>query len=364
MKAMWRGRGTRLAFSHSMTIHFIIPGDIDTPTGGYRYDRAILDEWRKAGIAHELISLEGAFPFPTHSDVEECIAKVNTLSGARSIVVDGLAGGASAKLMEALSYQAPLTALIHHPLCLENGLSVAEAIRLKGEEQKGLAHTSQVITTSKATAKTVHDLFGYPQNRIRTVLPGVERGPISQPSADKPVRLICIGSVIERKGHRDLIAALRNLTELGWVLDCYGATEFDPSLYRELTSMVEAAELTTRIRFHGAVGAEELEAAYGNADVFVLASHYEGYGMAYAEAIVRGLPVLGTTAGAIPDTVPEACGILIEPGNQKALEGALQTMIEEPETRKIFHEAAVKHEPDFPSWTTSARDFAEHMSRV
>lgn len=347
-----------------MTIRFIIPGDIDTPTGGYRYDRAIVRQWQAGNIAHELVSLPGAFPFPGEDDVQTCLDQINNLSPANSVVIDGLAGGASSKIMATLAQRAPVTALIHHPLCLENGLSKAEAAFLEQQEREGLAFAKQVITTSPATAKTVRDLFKFPADRIKTVLPGVERGAITEPSTVGPVRLVCVGSTIARKGHEDLITALSNLTDLEWELDCYGATEFDPTLYEKLTSKVHAEQLSDRIRFHGAVGADALETAYSNADVFVLASHYEGYGMAYAEAIVRGLPVIGTTAGAIPDTVPEACGVLVQPGNTDALKQALQTMIEDQEVRETHRRAAIEHAPDFPTWESSALEFAEIMGGV
>lgn len=344
-----------------MTIRFILPGDIDTPTGGYRYDRSIVRHWQSADIAHEVVSLEGGFPFPGKQEVEGSLRQISDLAPASSTVIDGLAGGASSEIMEALAKQAPVTALIHHPLCLENGLSETEASALKLEEQNGLAFAKEVITTSHATARTVQEIFNFPQERIRTVLPGVDRGVISQPPTSGPARLICVGSVIERKGHENLISALSELTELNWTLECYGATHFDPELFERMSEMIGSSSLSDRIRFHGAVSESMLEIAYQNAHIFVLASHYEGYGMAYAEAIVRGLPVIGTTAGAIPDTVPTACGILVEPGNVNALKQALATMIEDQKTRQTYREAAIELAPSFPTWEASALQFAKYM---
>lgn len=347
-----------------MHILFVIPGDINLPTGGYRYDREIINAWQNSGVDVTLININGNYPFPTNADKQTALNKIAELPKADIAVVDGLLGGASPEFMQALSKVLPTVALIHHPLCLENGLDEETAKTLESSELAGLAFTSGIITTSPATTLTVSNLFEYNKDKIHTVLPGVERGETSKGSNNSTVNLLCVGSIIERKGHKDLLLALSELTKLDWHLDCIGSTDFDAALFVELKQILETKQLTNKVTFHGSVSEEAILNGYTKADVFVLPSLFEGYGMAYAEAIVRGLPVIGTTAGAIPDTVPKTCGILVEPSNIQSLRQALQKMIMDKELRNQYHEAAIKAELSFPTWESSAGAFFKILKDI
>ena len=347
-----------------MHILFVIPGDINLPTGGYRYDREIINAWQKSGIEVSLASIEGNYPFPSETDKKTALQDIIKFPKADIAVVDGLLGGTSPEFMQALSKTLLIVALIHHPLCLENGLSIKNAESLEASERAGLKFTSGVITTSPATTLTVSNLFEYNRNKIHTVLPGVERGQISTGSKSSTVNLLCVGSIIERKGHKDLLLALSELSDYNWHLDCIGSTDFDPKLFIELKQILKTKALETKVTFHGTVSEETITNAYIKADVFVLPSLFEGYGMAYAEAIAHGLPVIGTTAGAIPDTVPETCGILVEPSNIKALHQALEKIILDKALRNQYQKAAIKAEPSFPTWQSSANAFLKILKEI
>jgi len=347
-----------------MQIAFVIPGDINLPTGGYRYNREIISNLRQDGLDINLVSHDGAYPFPSDEDLARAVSSIDEMAKADIAVVDGLLGGAVPDFMKKLSERMPVVALIHHPLCLENGINEKAAKALEESEGKGLAFVNGIITTSPATAKSVNALFSWPIEKISTVLPGVDRGKRSIGSTDSTIRLLCIGSVIERKGHDYLIRALATLRHLNWRLDCIGSTEFDKKLFGKLQTKVMAENLEDRIVFHGSVSEEALEEAYLSADVFVLPSLFEGYGMVYAEAIVRGLPVIGTTAGAIPQTVPDTCGILVEPANATDLAKALEDMISNPQVREEYRRGAIRAEPDFPNWQDSARQFADYLRKL
>lgn len=346
-------------------ILFIIPGDINLPTGGYRYDKAILDGWKNTGISYELISLEGNYPFPSESEKAAAMARVEAMMDIGDIaVIDGLAGGALPEFTLALSKHMPVVSLLHHPLCLETGLNVDAAKALETSEREGLQSIAHVITTSPETRRIVGKLFGYPLEQISAVLPGVTRDRLSIGSDGPCQKLLCVGSIIERKGHRYLIEALSKLKHLNWHLDCIGAMDFDIKLVEEIQGLIAKHDLGERITLHGSASDETLRDAYYKADLFVLPSLYEGYGMVYAEAIVRGLPVIGTTAGAIPDTVPEKCGILVEPENADALANAIAKMIENPETLAEYREGAIEAEPNFPTWEKSAQAFYEILEQL
>ncbi|MGI9350416.1 MAG: glycosyltransferase family 4 protein [Rhizobiaceae bacterium] len=340
-----------------MRILFVIPGDINLPTGGYRYDRAMIEEWRKAGHVVDLLSLPGNYPFPTISDKQSALDILKTEQSASIAVVDGLAGGAHPEFLKHLATKMPVVALIHHPLCLESGLDTQAAKTLESLEAQGLQQVSGIVTTSPETSRSVQKLFAPGSDKIACVIPGVARGVIAEPAKNGLIRLLCVGSVIERKGHRNLLLALCNLQHLNWHLDCVGKTDFQPELYSELLEILNARGLGNRIKFHGAVNVNDLEEKYQQAHVFVLPSLFEGYGMVYAEAIVRGLPVIGTTAGAIQDTVPSECGILVSPNNIEELSKALETMISNHEIRENYRKSSLSSASNFPTWQESSNQF-------
>ncbi len=133
------------------------------------------------------------------------------------------------------------------------------------------------------------------------------------------MRLLSVGAVVPRKGFDVLIAALATLADLPWQLTIVGDRGRDPKTASQLDADIARLNLGNRVAVLGAVSPERLEQLYAGADLFALASRFEGYGMAYAEAIAHGLPVIGTTAGAIPDTVPAGAGVLVAPDDTGAL---------------------------------------------
>ena len=347
-----------------MKLLFVIPGDIEQPTGGYRYDRQIIDHLQDLSFACRILSLPGQYPFPREADRKTALNLVAGQEGQDVAVVDGLAGGVLPELLEILSKTSPVVALIHHPLFLETGLSEEQQLRLKSLEKTGLSHASLVITTSRETARQVESVFDFDGTRIKAVLPGVECPGMSTGSGEDTVNLLCVASVIERKDHITLLRALSMLTDLDWRLDCVGKTDFDPELFSGLGKFVSENNLQDRIRFHGELENRDLEEFYRKADIFVLPSRHEGYGMAFAEAIVRGIPVLGTTAGAIPDTVPDSCGILVEPGNVGALAAALKSLLEDKDLRQQLRNGTLLAAPGFPDWRNTAARFAQCLEEL
>ncbi|MEO0327039.1 MAG: glycosyltransferase family 4 protein [Pseudomonadota bacterium] len=342
-----------------MNILFVYPGDINLPTGGYRYDRSILAGWREAGINVESIGLVGEYPFPSEQEKQFAMDKLGNCSQFDIAVVDGLAGGAHPELIAMLAAQMPVVLLVHHPLCLETGISQKHARMLETTETQSLAKVDAVVTTSETTANTVQSMFGFAGKDTHSVLPGVDRGTRSNPKKQGPIELLCVGSIIARKGHADLVSALAVNQNLDWSLTCVGKTDLDADLFHSLRKQVEALVLEDRVAFTGALDEAGLETKYNRAHVFVLPSHYEGYGMAYSEAIVRGIPVIGTTAGAISKTVPPACGILVEPGNVSQLSDAIKTMILDRDRLAEYRSACLVAEATFPTWRASADQFAK-----
>jgi glycosyltransferase involved in cell wall biosynthesis len=348
---------------------FVYPGDLNTPTGGYAYDRRMIQGLKSLGWQIQLIPLGEGYPFPSLDQVEQAKEQLLSLTAGIPMVVDGLALGALPSLAAALAERHPLIALVHHPLAFESGLSAAQIAQLKQSETESLRHVSKLIANSLATARDVTRHYGVPPDRVDVVLPGTDRIPHlesltqSRKSTSHEVRLLSVGSIIPRKGFSDLIAALAPLADLPWTLSIAGDTTRNAPAYACLLADLQRYNLEARVQILGAVSDAELEGLYAQGDVFVLASLFEGYGMVYAEAMAYGLPIIATTGGAIPETVPPEAGLLVTPGDVPALTQALKTVIENESYRAHLSNGALQAAAQLPSWEMAVQRFASALLR-
>jgi glycosyltransferase involved in cell wall biosynthesis len=177
-------------------------------------------------------------------------------------------------------------------------------------------------------------------------------------SNDTVVRLLSIGSVVPDKGYDLLIAALATIPDLPWRLTIAGDRTRNLAAAARLDADISAHGLGDRVAVLGAVPPERVIELCLGSDLFVLASRFEGYGMALAEAIAHGLPVVSTTAGAISDTVPAGTGLLVPPGDVAALVQALRRLISDRAERQQLAMNARAAATQLPTWPNSARLFA------
>jgi glycosyltransferase involved in cell wall biosynthesis len=342
-------------------VAFAVPGDLATPTGGYAYDRRMIAELEHLGWTVDVINLGEGFPRPSSETRAFAEQRLASVSEGQPIVIDGLAYGVLPETAARLRLRHLLIAMVHHPLALETGLTPAEAAALEVSEQKALAAAAAVIASSENTARELIAAYGVPADRITVAPPGTDRAPAARGSSDGIVRLFSVGSIVPRKGYDLLIAALAQLVDLPWHLTIAGDRTRDPAAAARLDADIRGRGLEDRVAVLGAVPEERLAVLYAASDLFVLASRFEGYGMAYAEAIVRGLPVIGTAAGAIPETVPLGAGILVPPDDVAALVRALRRLIESPDERRRFAAAARGAAERLPTWPDSAKLFARAL---
>jgi glycosyltransferase involved in cell wall biosynthesis len=272
-------------------------------------------------------------------------------------------------LAEAHGRRLRLLALVHHPLAAETGLPPARAAALRESEARALAQARGVLVTSAATARLLAD-YGVPAERVRVVEPGTDPAPAAGGSRGDcggdsgggsgggATRLLCVATLVPRKGHDALLGALAGLADVPWRLDCVGCPDRDPAWAGRLLELTDALGLSERVAFRGVLPDPALEQCYARADVFVLASRFEGYGMAVAEALAHGLPVLATRAGAADLTVPAGAGILVEPDDPVALRQALRDLLAEPALRRRLAAGARAAARRLPTWGQAAEAFA------
>jgi glycosyltransferase involved in cell wall biosynthesis len=276
-----------------------------------------------------------------------------------AVVIDGLALGVLPEAAAAVAAQHPLIALVHHPLALESGMSAAQADEMRTSERAALAPAKRVIVTSSTTARALAADYGVPEDRIVVALPGNDPVPHAKPNASGVVRLLAIGSIVPRKGFDVLIAALATQTDLPWHLTIAGDRTRNAKASAQLDMDIARFGLASLVTVLGAVSDERIAELYTEADVFTLASRHEGYGMAFSEAIAHGVPVIATTAGAIPETVPAEAGLLVPPDDIDAFATALRRLIANPGERERLAAGAREAARKLPMWQASAKVFSD-----
>jgi glycosyltransferase involved in cell wall biosynthesis len=343
---------------------FAAPGKLTTLTGGYAYDRRIMRELRALDWGPEFIGLGEGFPFPdaaARASAQTCLA---ALPIDVPIVIDGLAFGAMPEAAAQLARSHRLIALVHHPLALESGLSPADSDALRASETDALGCARRVIVTSAFTARLIAADYGAPVERISVAPPGCDRASRARASLGGNVALLAVGAVVRRKGYDVLLAALAGLRDLSWSLTIVGDLNRDADAVARLHLDIARFDLARRVTIAGAVSARHLAALYEHADLFALASRFEGYGMAVAEAIARGVPVVATLAGAIPETVGNGPGALVPPDDVDAFASALRRLIEDSDERRRMADAAWDAAAKVPTWEHSAGLFSRALEAV
>jgi glycosyltransferase involved in cell wall biosynthesis len=338
---------------------FVIPGDWHTPTGGYRYDRRIVESLRQQGWQVDRCTLGDGFPWPDAATLLRTQAQLDALPDGALVVADGLAFGAMPDLAHRHAARLRWVALVHHPLHLETGLADVERDTLRSREVQALKAARRVVVTSEATARDLAPL-GVPAEHIRVVEPGTDRmpAPPHRTLANSSVRLLCVATLTARKGHAVLLQALAGLQTLDWTLHCVGSTRRDPATSDRLQHDCIELGLADRVHWHGELDDAALAAHYAAADLFVLPSFHEGYGMVVTEALAHGLPVVCSNSGALTQTLPDTAGLHVPLGDVMALRHALAALIGQPDERARFAAGARAAAERLPTWAQSATRFA------
>jgi len=346
-------------------LHFVVPGPLDQLTGGYVYDGHMVEGLRGLGWRVRVHNLEGRFPAADALAQAAMSSALGSLPDGALVVIDGLAMGGLPGPIETHGDRLRIVSLLHHPLSKETGISAEDAARLFATERRALAPCAGVIVSSAFTARGLAD-FGVSDDRIRVVLPGTEPAPTATgPGSAEPPMLLCVASVTPRKAHEVLVEALARVRDLEWTCVCAGGLDWDPEQADRVLHAVAEAGLEDRIDFVGERKGSDLEALYRSASAFVLPSWYEGYGMALADALAHGLPVVSTTGGAIPFTVPAEAGLLVAPGDAEAFAAALRALLTPGSgVAADLAAAARRHAGGLPTWTDSARAFASAVEEL
>lgn len=331
----------------------VLPGGIDdpaAPSGGNRYDREVL---ARLAEVHE-IAVHGSWPTPGAAARAALAGALTAVPDDATVLVDGLVGCGVPEVLAPHAGRLRLAVLVHLPLCDETGLSPDDAAALRARERAALHLATTVVATSEAAAARIAAMHDLPPPAV--AVPGVDP---AVPAVPDPAgrRLLCVASVTPRKGQDLLVAALeQDLADLDRECTFVGA------LIRPVASTDPA------IRFTGPLAGADLDAAYAGADLFVLPSRAEPYGMVVTEALARGLPVLASAVGGVPEALGvapdgERPGLLVPPGDRPALAAALRTWLTDEHLRARLRAAALARRATLPTWTATAHRLSAILGR-
>jgi len=326
---------------------FAIPGELSTVTGGYLYEKRLLEGLRELGTDVEYLRVGDSFPEPSAVDAAEATAAMAAVSADVPLIVDGLVfGSLPTSLMAEL--RAPIVAMIHHPLAHEEGLDEARRAHLFRTERDNLALADAVIVPSPHTARILAAEYGVHESLITIARPGTDR-PARARSPQSPPLILSVGIQHPRKGHDVLLRALAELTELDWTAAIVGSP-YDPPHAAELARLHNSLGLGERVVLTGRLSDDDRDALYARASIFALATRYEGYGLVFDEALAWGLPVVSCATGAVPETVPADTGILVAVDDARALADALRTLLTDDAAREARASASAVAGQELPSW--------------
>jgi glycosyltransferase involved in cell wall biosynthesis len=285
--------------------------------------------------------------------VDELSSVLAGLPDGAAAVVDGLVGSEAPGALVGERDRLDLVMLVHLPI----GLAVAGSTPRREPEARALAAVGAVVCTSRWTRDWLAAEYDVPEARLHVVVPGSDKSPQAEGS-DAGDRLLSVGAITPVKGHDVLVSALSLLTDLRWTWSLVGAS-VDADHATALWSALWEAGLDDRVTLAGALTGGDLAAAYANADLLVLPSRHETYGIVASEALARGVPVLATDVGGVREALGAAAGgevpgLLVPSDDPAAMAAALREWLESASLRTTLRSLAAERRSALEGWDVAA----------
>lgn len=332
-------------------VHVVVPAGIDDPghvSGGNRYDREICDSLRAAGWAVSEMHAEGDWPRPDDRALAALADDLDALPRAALVLVDGLIASAAAPVLVPRAARLRLVVLVHMLFGVGPGAAVPER-----SEAAVLSAARAVVTTSEWTRRRVLERYRLQPDRVHVARPGSDPAPAS-PWRPDGGRLLCVGTLSRLKGQDVLLAALGRMPALRWSCTLVGPLDREPPFAASLTREAAAPALAGRIRITGTRSTEAMRREYADADLLVVPSRAETYGMVAAEALAAGVPVVATSVGGLPEAVGRTPSgvpaLLVPPDDPAALADALARWLTDDRLRCRLRGAALARRETLPDW--------------
>ncbi len=321
------------------TVHAVVPDGIDDParpTGGNTYDRHVCDGLASIGWSVHEHAVPGFWRAPDGDAFRVLADVLQAIPDDSVVLLDGLIASQAPEVLVPQARRLRLVVLVHMPLDTR-------------AEGTALAAAAAVVTTSEWGRRRLLELYALPPDRVHVARPGVAAAPLANGTPGGEA-LLCVAAVTRDKGHDVLVDALATLADLSWHCTCAGSLDRDPefaqSLHRE------------RLSFTGPLTGADLDRVYAASDLLVLPSRRETYGMVVTEALARGLPVVASDVGGVPEAVGDA-GLLVPPEDPAALAAALRSWLGDADLREGLRGAARRRRDSLPGWSTTTALIAD-----
>lgn len=351
-------------------IHVVLPGravQAAAPSGGDRYDARVCRGLAGAGWSVQQAVVPGDWPRPGRPGLAALASAIAGIPDGAVVLVDGLVAGAAPEILVPAAGRLRLVVLVHLPLADETGLAPGDAAALAGRERRVLHAAAAVVATSRWSAGRLANRYGLPPGRIHVAHPGVDPAPLA--GTGGPGRLLCVAAVTPLKAHDVLVEALARVADRRWTCRCVGDLDRAPSYVERVRALVRQHRLGDRVELAGPRTGDRLAADYAAADLVVLVSHAESYGMVLTEALARGIPVLATRVGGVLEAIGRAPGgslpgMLVPPADPAALAAALRRWLERPDTRRRLRDAARARRRTLAGWDATVATVARVLEGV
>jgi len=331
-------------------VHVVVPATIDDPrhpSGGNTYDRHLGRGLAATGWHVREHPVPGRWPQRDPAARARLADVLDAVPPGDLVLIDGLLASAAPGVVSRRARDRPVVVLLHMPL----GESRAES---RDPERTMLAGAAAVIATSHWTRRWLAAHYRLPADQIHVAEPGADAAPLA-PGTPAGNRLLCVGAVTPVKGHDLLVAALGQLADLSWTCHVVGALDLEPDFVRGVREQADGLGIAGRLRFSGPLAGPDLDAAYAEADALVVASRAETYGMVVTEALARGLPVIATSVGGVPEALGRAAGGLrpglLVPPEAAALAGAIRTFLTDGSLRAQLWQRAADRRRNLVPWS-------------
>ncbi|WP_107049860.1 glycosyltransferase family 4 protein [Streptomyces bicolor] len=353
------------------SVHFVMPGGVDdaaAPSGGNAYDRRVSLDLPGFGWQVHKHAVDGSWPRPDAAARTELARTLREFPDGTVVLLDGLVACGVPEIIVPEAERLRLAVLVHLPLGDETGLDPAVALELDARERTVLRAVPAVIATSDWAVRRLVSHHGLAPERVHAAAPGADIAPLAS-GTDGVSRLLCVAAVTPRKGQHRLVEALAAVTDLPWSCVCVGGLNQDPEYVAGLRALIAKHGLQDRLILAGPQAGAELDASYNAADLMVLTSYAETYGMAVTEALARGIPVLASDVGGLPEAVGVAPdggvpGILVPPENPAAIAAELRGWFGEADVRRRLKAAARGRRAALNGWAGTARSLAAVLGRL
>jgi glycosyltransferase involved in cell wall biosynthesis len=315
------------------------------PSGGNTYDRHLCHELASIGWSVHEHPVPGFWSRPDASAFASLDRAMKRIPDGAVVLLDGLVASTAPEVLVAQSSRLRLVALVHMPLRDQR-------------ERAVLTAAAAVVTTSEWSRNALLELYSLPAERVEVAVPAVDAADVATGTASGG-SLLCVATVTRDKGHDVLLDALATVTDLSWHCACVGSLDRDPPFVETLRRRSLNEGFGHRLRFLGVQTGTDLDRAYAAADLVVLASRAETYGMVLTEALARGLPVVASDVGGVTEAVGWGAdgtrpGLLVPPEEPAALGAALRAWLGDSELRRRLRGAARERRESLCRWSTTA----------